>query len=102
MEHLGIVAEMAIGQAALDGRLASEEPVHGGTEVVFVGLLELEFLSEGGGAPQAGGGELGRRLQETLGEHGQDTAAVAGGAAVEKGGDVEFAAGGVDTHIVLA
>ena len=84
---------MAFGQAALDGGLAFVEPVHGGMEVVFAGLLELEFLREGGGVPQTGGGEFGGGLQKTLGEHGQDTAAVAGGAAVEQGGDVEFAAG---------
>ena len=42
VEHLGIVTEVAFGQAALNGGLALVEPVHGGIQVAFAGLLELK------------------------------------------------------------
>ena len=34
-----VVGEMALGQAPLDGVLAFEQPVHGGVEIVLVGVL---------------------------------------------------------------
>ena len=67
-EDEGGVGEMAFGEGLLDGVLAGQEPVHGGVEVVGVGLAELEVVAEGvgqaGGAEAAGGGELGARLED--------------------------------------
>ena len=67
-EDEGGVGEMAFGEGLLDGVLAGQEPVHGGVEVVGVGLAELEFVAEGvgqgGWAEAARGGELRARLED--------------------------------------
>ncbi len=55
-EHLGVLAEMALDEALLDALLALEVPVHGVLEIVLVGIEEGEFLGEGAGVPEAGGG----------------------------------------------
>ena len=55
VEHLGVLVEVALGEAFLDAVLALEQPVHGVVEVVLVGIEEGEFAGEGAGVPEAGG-----------------------------------------------
>ena len=57
-----VAVEMAPGKPPLDRRLAVEQPVHGGVEIVAVAGLDPEFAGQGGVVPEPGRGELGGRL----------------------------------------
>ena len=93
VQDLGILAEVTAGEASLDAVLALQEPVHGGVEVLFVGVLETKFGGRGGAVPEARGGELGGGMQQALGDHGEHGRALGRGGAVEQGGQAQAAQG---------
>ena len=76
---------MALGQAPLDGVLTVEQPVHGGVEIVLVGVPDAERLGERvarGGLRQApGGGQFRARIEDACGDQGNDALALGGGGA---------------------
>ena len=92
VKHLGVDAEVALGEPLLDAALALQQPVHGLVEGILVGVLQAQFGGQGGGVPEAGGGELGGGLQQALGDHGEDTVAMGRGTAVEQSGEAQLAA----------
>ena len=85
VEHQCAVGEMALGQAPLDGVLAFEQPVHGGVEIVLVGVLDVERLGErvarGGLCQAPGGGQFRARIEDACGDQGNDALALGGGGA---------------------
>ena len=70
VEHRRRLPQVAPGQLLLDPLLALEQPVHGGIEIVLVGVLDPELLGQGGGVPEPGGGQLGDGLDQPLDDHG--------------------------------
>ena len=70
-EHRGAFVQVALGEPALDALLAREQPVHRLVEGVLVGIAQVECLSQGGGMPPPGGGELRGGVEEPLHDHGQ-------------------------------
>ena len=90
------VAEVALGELALDAGLAFEEPVHGGVEVVDGGIVEVEQVGQGG---LAGGAEftfeaqLGAGLEQAGEDQGQGQRALAAGLVKEDAVEAELAGG---------
>ena len=73
----GSLAQVALGQLALDARLACQQPVHGPVEVVFVAVGDPQFLGQSGGVPGARSGQFGAGMQKAFGDHGHDEVALA-------------------------
>ena len=98
VEHQGVFLEVALGEALLDGRLALDEPVHRGVQLLRVDGAEVEHLRERGdgafGRQGAGGGQLRLRVDDAGDEQCEDEVAEAAGAAGEQGGESELADGG--------
>ena len=67
VEHLGIVAEVAFGQAALNGGLAFMEPVHSGMEVVFARPARAGVPPRGWWSATGGWWRVWRRAAEDAG-----------------------------------
>ncbi len=81
---------MARGELFLDPVLALEQPVHGGVELLFIGILDAEGLGQGGVGPPADRGELGVRCQDAGGDHRLDQIALAAGPGGEQSGEAEL------------
>ena len=98
VEHQGVFLEVALGEALLDGRLALDEPVHRGVQLLRVDGTEVEHFPERGdgafGCQGAGGGELRLRVDDAGDEQCDDEVADATGASGEQGGECELADGG--------
>ena len=62
-----------------DPGLSGQQPVQGIVQVIFVGVAHTEFVSQGGGVPQAGGGEFRTGMEELFGHHGHDQIALLAG-----------------------
>ena len=91
---------MALCQALLDAVLASEQPVHGGVQLILVDGVQLQQVAEGGdgafGVEGASGGEFGAGIDDASGDHGDDEIAVAGGGTSDEGMEGELAEGTED------
>ena len=94
VEHQGAVGEVALGETGLDGGLAVEQPVHGGVEVVLVGVVDAEDLGEGVargiGGQASGGGELGAGGEDAGGDEGHGALALGRGRGGEGAVEAQF------------
>ena len=84
IEHRVAFSQVPLGQLALNAVLTLQQPVHGLIEIVLVSVLQGEFLGQGGGVPQTGGGQLGGRMQQPLDDHGQDPVPFGRGSGVDQ------------------
>ena len=75
-EHRRAFVQVALGETALDARLAGEQPVHRLVQVVLVGAAQVELLGQRGGLPPPGGGELRGGVEQPSHDHGQDPVAL--------------------------
>ena len=86
--------QMALGQALFDAVLASQQPVHGGVQLILVDGSQRQQVTEGGdgafGVEAAGGGEFGACVDDTSDDHGDDEIALAGGGTSDEGMEPEF------------
>ena len=89
-----VVVQMALGQALFDAALASQQPVHGGVQLILVDLTQRQQVTEGGdgafGVQAAGGGEFGACVDDTSDDHGDDEIALAGGGTGDEGMEAEL------------
>lgn len=79
VQYQRALGEVTGGELLLDGVLALEQPVHGGVQVVFIGIDHAEFRGQGGAVPASGGGELGVGVDDPSGDHGQHEVTLAAG-----------------------
>ena len=94
VEGEGAVAEMQLGELALDGALAVGEPVHGVVEGIDLGVLEGEQGGEGGlagGAELALDAQLGAGLEQAADDPGEHEGALATGLVEEQAVEAELA-----------
>jgi len=80
--------------------LASQQPVHGGVQVILVDGVQLQQVAEGGDGAfrvqTAGGGELGACVDDAGDDHGDDEVALAGGGTSDEGVEAELVEGTED------
>jgi hypothetical protein len=83
VEHQRALAQVPGGQRVLDARLAGQQPVHRGVQVVLVAGFQAEQRAQragrGLGAQPAGGGELGGSVDDRRGDHRGDQVPLPGG-----------------------
>jgi hypothetical protein len=60
---------MALGQALLDGPLTFQQPIHGGIQLILVGIGHVKLFTQGCVVPAVRGGQLALRLQHPGGDH---------------------------------
>lgn len=65
------LGEVTRGDPLLDGVLALEQPAHGGTKAVFIGVGHAQLPEQGGALPAARDGELGVEVGDASSDHGQ-------------------------------
>ncbi len=83
--------EVTPGQPPLDPILALQQPVHGGVELVLVGVLDAEHGPQRGRAPAPRRRQLGAGREEAGGDHPHAEIALPGRRAVEQQVETEAA-----------
>ena len=87
--------QMALGQALFDAVLASQQPVHGGVQLILVDGTQRQQVAEGGdgafGVQAAGGGEFGASVDDAGDDHGDDEVTLTGGGTSDEGMEGELA-----------
>ena len=94
VEREGAIAEMQLGELALDGALAVGEPVHGVVEGIDLGVVEGEQGGESGLAGRAElalDAQLGAGLEQAADDHGEHEGALATGLVEEQAVEAELA-----------
>ena len=99
VENQRAFMKVACGKSFLDARLAGQEPVHGGVEVVLIGILgQVALLGEGAQTgfrvEGAGGGEFGTREEDAGGNQGHAEIALRARLGAQKTRDAQLAHGG--------
>ena len=94
VQRHGVAGEMARRQLLLDAALAREQPIHGGVELVLVGLRDPEELGQGRGVPPARGRQLRLRAQDAGGDHRHDELARARGPCADQALEAQSLHGG--------
>jgi hypothetical protein len=97
VEHQRAVLQMAFGQCGFDGGLALQQPVECCVEFGIADVAEAERFAEAGGCRGGGecpgGGELGDRIEDAAGQHGQDEVAAAVAVGAEDAVEADLARG---------
>jgi hypothetical protein len=96
VEDRGPLAEVPAGQLALDAPLPCQQPVHGGVDLLVVGVGDAQFVGQGGVVPAARGGEFGARGEDALGDEGQHQGALAARLGGQQGVEADLGQGGQD------
>ena len=97
VEHQRAVAEIALGERRLDGRLALQQPVQRGVEFVLVDVAEAKHLAEagggGGGRQRPRGGEFCCRVEDASDQQGEHEIAAAIAVGAEDAVETDLAGG---------